>query len=401
MAFKFRRQPLKSIYIFVAVLAILFVRLPFWILRMHNLLPSWRPRRKWTLTRALIVEIINAATAIMIETHLPTSEPLEKLVLSSNKTGFVLVEPTPDLVAGEILHFAKLNGVVPATIGGFWYGVSGDEFSVDQRALPDEMVIYHLHGGGFVVDGQRGSIFSPSATTVDGYLHHLPQIPRVFALEYRLASGPPFPVRNPFPAALIDAITGYHYLIHQVGFAPRNIIVSGDSAGGVLAYQLARYLTMADPKSAMSQAGALLLLSPSADSGIHAPPGNSMRTNRRSDYVRTWFDAAYVPPALLGALPREELDKPWLSPGSLILDNADVVGIFTGFPPTFILAGEAEMSRDAMRTLRDRMRRDMGKDAVSYVEVADAPHDFVGMTIFEPERTVGLKAIAAWLTSLS
>jgi acetyl esterase/lipase len=78
-----------------------------------------------------------------------------------------------------------------------------------------------------------------------------------------------------------------------------------------------------------------------------------MRTNARSDYVRTWFEAAYVPPALLGALPREELDRPWFSPGSPLLDDADTTGIFAAFPPTFILAGEAEMSRDAMRTLRD------------------------------------------------
>ncbi|KAJ7715617.1 hypothetical protein B0H16DRAFT_1805029, partial [Mycena metata] len=52
-----------------------------------------------------------------------------------------------------------------------------------------------------------------------------------------------------------------------------------------------------------------------------------------------------------------------------------------------ILAGdlETEMSRDAMRTLRDRMRGDMGEDAVRYVEITDAPHGFVGMSVFEPQ----------------
>ncbi|KAJ7768321.1 alpha/beta-hydrolase [Mycena metata] len=390
MAFRFRRQPQKSIYILICVLIILFFRLPSWALR--NLLPSWRPRRKWSFGRALIVEIINAATAIMSETHFPTPESLDKLALSANKTGFVWVEPTPDLITGEVLHFAKLNGVAPATIGGFWYGLKGLDNSVGQRASPDEKLIYHLHGNG-------GPSFSPSTVTIDGYLSHFPQINRVFALEYRLASGPPFPAQNPFPAALVDVIAGYHYLIHKIGFAPQNIIVSGDSAGGILTYQLARYLATVG-SSVIPQAGALLLLSPSADSGLHAPPGSSMHTNRRADYVRTWFESAYVPPALLGKLPREELNRPWLSPGSPVLNDADVVRIFTGFPPTFILAGEAEMSRDAMRTLRDRMRGDMGEEAVRYVEIADAPHDFVGISIFEPERTAGLEAIAIWLDYL-
>lgn len=214
-------------------------------------------------------------------------------------------------------------------------------------------------------------------------------------MEYRLASGSPFPVSNPFPASLIDVIAGYNYLVHQVGFSPQNIIISGGSAGGILAYQLARHLAYANFPT-LPQAGALLLLSPSADSALRRPPG-SMRSNARSDYTRTWFDAAYASTAVLGSLPREELDKTWLSPGSPVLADADVVGLFVGFPRTFILAGEAEMSRDSMRTLRDRMRADMDEHNVAYVEVADAPHDFLAMTMFEPGRTVGLKEIAKWL----
>ncbi|KAJ6551454.1 alpha/beta-hydrolase [Mycena capillaripes] len=392
--FRFRRQPQKSVYIFFNVLIILWVRLPFWTLR--NLLPSWRPRKKWGLGRALIVEIINAATAVMIETNLPAPQTLEKLALSADKTGFVWVEPTPDLIAGEILHFAELNGVEPARVGGFWYELNNG--LVMQRAAEDEKVIYYLHGGGFVM-GSGGPSFPPSAVTVQGFLEYLPQIARVFALEYRLASGPPFTPLNAFPAALIDVISGYHHLVHEVGFAPHNIIVSGDSAGGILAYQLTRYLATGSI-AALPQAGALLLLSPSADSGMRALPGSSMHTNARSDYIRTWVQAGYVSPALLGALPLEELDRPWLSPGSPMLDDADTAGIFVAFPPTFILTGEAEMSRDAMRTLRDRMRADMGEDAVTYVEVADAPHDFVGMSVFEPQRTIGLEEIARWVAVL-
>jgi hypothetical protein len=42
----------------------------------------------------------------------------------------------------------------------------------------------------------------------------------------------------------------------------------------------------------------------------------------------------------------------------------------------------------------------LGDDTVAYVEVAEVPHDFVGMSIFEPERTKGLEEIAKWVAIL-
>lgn len=143
MPFRFRRQPQKTIYVVINVLFLLF-RLPLWVLR--NLLPSWRPRPKWSLIRSLFVEAVNAATAIMLETSLPAPEPLEKLALSADKTGFVWVKSTPDLIVGDIQRFAELNGVKPVTIGGFWYGLKGSDNSVGQRASPGEKVLYHMHG---------------------------------------------------------------------------------------------------------------------------------------------------------------------------------------------------------------------------------------------------------------
>jgi acetyl esterase/lipase len=247
--------------------------------------------------------------------------------------------------------------------------------------------------------GSASPSFSPSASIFKGLLEHLPQIPRIFAVEYRLAIGPPLKIANPFPAGLIDVIAGYRYLVEEVGFKPANIIIGGDSAGGVLAYQLVRHLTNTElPVLLRASPGALLLLSPSADSAVRRRPG-SMLDNRRSDFVCSWFDAAYGVTSLLGSLPAEELDNSWLSPGSTMFAETDVQGMFRDFPPTFILAGEAEMSRDCMRVLRDRMQIDMG-DRVTYIEVPDAPHDFLSMSILEPERTEGLRQIAKWAGGL-
>ncbi|KAJ2999614.1 hypothetical protein HDV02_002383 [Globomyces sp. JEL0801] len=75
----------------------------------------------------------------------------------------------------------------------------------------------------------------------------------IFAINYRLAP------ENPFPAALHDALAGYLWLIDPQNsvfsytspdiqrhepYAPQDIIISGDSAGGGLAMALLNYLNM-------------------------------------------------------------------------------------------------------------------------------------------------------------
>ena len=50
--FSFRKQPIKGLYI-IYRFTLLLVLLPSWILRYA--LPSWRPRRSWTLTQAIWV----------------------------------------------------------------------------------------------------------------------------------------------------------------------------------------------------------------------------------------------------------------------------------------------------------------------------------------------------------
>ena len=86
---------------------------------------------------------------------------------------------------------------------------------------------------------------NPSDTTANltrGLLEYMHTVERSFAVDYRLTSSAPNPPANPFPAAVLDALAGYRYLVHDAGFAPENIIVAGDSAGGGLALALMMYL---------------------------------------------------------------------------------------------------------------------------------------------------------------
>jgi hypothetical protein len=45
-----------------------------------------------------------------------------------------------------------------------------------------------------------------------------------------------------FPGNLLDALSGYLYLVSELGFEPDKVVVMGDSAGGNTALGLARYL---------------------------------------------------------------------------------------------------------------------------------------------------------------
>lgn len=69
-------------------------------------------------------------------------------------------------------------------------------------------------------------------------------ISRILNVEYRLTRTTPLVAEpaNAFPAALLDGLTVMHYLVYEMGFHPRNIILSGDSAGGNVILGLTRYL---------------------------------------------------------------------------------------------------------------------------------------------------------------
>jgi acetyl esterase/lipase len=239
-------------------------------------------------------------------------------------------------------------------------------------------------------------------------LKHAESVKRVFAPEYRLASAEPFGDANPFPAALLDALAGYLYLVNGVGFSPTDIILEGDSAGGNLAYALTRYLGEYRGIFGLpAPPGALLLLSPWADvSESHQNiPGGSASTLIQSDTLGDPAEVLnYSLRALTGPHGLEAAQiNPYFSPASL---HPDLVVDFKRFPRTFLVAGGAEVLLDQLRTLRDRMIKEMGEGnglseeegKVRYYEPPDAVHDYLVFPWHEPEVTDTLKAIAEWIS---
>lgn len=172
----------------------------------------------------------------------------------------------------------------------------------------------------------------------------VPQLSRAFIIDYRLCQTTPLPPRNAFPAALIDALAGYNYLVNVLGFEPANIVLAGESAGGHLAVVLTRYLLLHVPS--LPPPAALVLLSPSVDWGSWiSDPASSFVQHRNFDCVYASFKNNYGVRSVLGNLPLSAADtNAWISPASRHLQNTE--GMYSGFPPTWIVSGGAEMTLD-------------------------------------------------------
>jgi acetyl esterase/lipase len=207
---------------------------------------------------------------------------------------------------------------------------------------------------------------------------------------------------------MIDALASYVHLARKLGFKPHNIIVTGDSAGGNLALALVRYLRD-NPDLGLGMPGGLLLFSPWGDlTGTHYEFGSGRGpiSAGKCDYLDFWSISrysvgTYALKSLLGDMPLDAARKnPYITPSSLAMEPSAVGGLFTGFPPTYIVSGDAEALLDEIRILERRMSADMLEGELVYDEVADAIHDFVVFPIWEPERSNTFRKVAAWIRDL-
>jgi acetyl esterase/lipase len=109
----------------------------------------------------------------------------------------------------------KFKRVSVGNIDAEW--ITCGEFESDK-------IFMFMHGGGYY----RGSIASTRATVAS--ISAEAKV-RCLSIEYRLAP------EYPFPAAIDDTYTAYNWLLKE-GVKPKNIIVSGQSAGGGLCLAL-------------------------------------------------------------------------------------------------------------------------------------------------------------------
>jgi acetyl esterase/lipase len=171
-------------------------------------------------------------------------------------------------------------------------------------------VILYLHGGAYIMGN-----FATHRQVVS-YIARACRV-RALLAEYRLAP------EHPFPAAVEDALSVYRAL-REDGYAPGDIVIAGDSAGGGLT--MALLLSLRDAGEPMPSAA--VLFSPWLDL---TGSGESMRTRADRD---PWFKPSELSLMARYYCDESEFEHPLVSPVF-----ADVAGL----PPIYIQVGDDEI----------------------------------------------------------
>lgn len=227
---------------------------------------------------------------------------------------------------------------------------------------PEGRFIIFFHGGSFIYGSGRTTHAEVIARLA------IASGVTVIAPDYRLAP------EHPFPAQLEDAERVYAALVAS-GVRPKRIVLSGDSAGGNLALELA--LSLRD-RGTPGPAG-LVLVSPWSDLEM---PGKSFVDNDRYDYGTREVLAVHAR-AFAGSV---ALDDPRLSPVHARLD---------GIAPVLVIAGELEIPRDDILALAARMK-DAGVDVTVHV-APDMPHNPPVFAAYHPAAAAALDVAAAFV----
>ncbi|KAI0314147.1 Alpha/Beta hydrolase protein [Amylostereum chailletii] len=395
---RLRTQPLKALYIFHE-LVWWPLRFSWWVL--SNISPDRRARPSWSFEKAVAVRILRRLEIITGRIGALYFLADHRTVSRGKDISISWVDPAPASFVNALLAtWSTAAHVAQARIPGYWLSKSESSIPTASPARQGEKIIYHLHGGAYILFSASPRDFV--AGVGEGLLEHAPSsVQRAFTLEYRLSKAAPQEPANAFPAALLDALAGYAFLVTTLGFASSDIVLAGDSAGANLALALTRYLAE-HPSLGLRPPGALLLLSPWADlSDSHADGANA-----DVDYIggRRGGTMTYARAAFLGpqnALGGGELMRGrYVSPGSVDPRSEAKDASYASWPRTMVVSGGAEALSGSIEVLVGRMRRDMGEDRVRWYIAQDAVHDFLALwplRVWEPERSDTLREVGAWM----
>lgn len=187
----------------------------------------------------------------------------------------------------------------------------GAEWIVPEGALAGK-VLFYIHGGGFISGSVQTHRMHVAKFALGSQLKSL-------LFDYRLAP------EHPFPAAVEDCVTAYQWLLDQ-GYAPQNIVVGGESAGGTLTLSL----LLALKEAGIALPAAAFAISPLTDARCEA---DSFRINAKKDIAPfgswTVWTGYYIGD--------NDPTLPLLSP---------LMGDYAGLPPLYICVGTHEIHLD-------------------------------------------------------
>ncbi|MCW8195877.1 alpha/beta hydrolase [Proteobacteria bacterium 005FR1] len=234
------------------------------------------------------------------------------------------------------------------------------------ETIESPVCILYLHGGGYMMGSPR---------QYRGVTSRLAQLAgaRLFSLDYRLAP------EHPFPAPVEDALTAYRWLLAQ-GYAPEQLVLAGDSAGGGLALALIHALKKADE----ALPAAAFVFSPYAD--LLATGDSVWENNERC----AMFNGKSIPQAAAIYLQGQDACSPLASP---------LYGDFDGFPPLWIHVSDMEIVRDDGIRIAEKADR-AGVDVHLRIW-KDQPHAWPAFYPLLPEADRCLRDVATAISQLA
>ena len=244
---------------------------------------------------------------------------MEEKASKRNQNLMQLIRRVHGLVENPDLEKHRLSQDHLGTILGNTRDINYREIDIDgtyaewvsvNRVHMKKYVILHCHGGGY----STGS--SLYARTLTSKLAASTSMD-VLCFDYRLAP------EHPYPAATEDAMKVWNYLM-LLGYGARDIILTGDSAGG----NLALALTLKLKEEGRLLPRGLVLMSPWTDL---TSSGESFTAKAEVDPV---LNSEYINRMIEAYAGGRELKNPLISP---------LFGNFKGFPPTYIQVGENEI----------------------------------------------------------
>lgn len=244
----------------------------------------------------------------------------------------------------------------PLKVGGV------DAIEVTVAVNADDNVILYFHGGVYVIGTAAATV-----PLVGDLVRRTGT--KAISLDYRL--GP----EHPYPAAVDDARAAYEGLLAS-GFAPGQIALAGESAGGGLV--VATMLALRDAGTPLPSCG--FLMSPYVDLTL---AGETLSTREALDPVLTPAGLRTRIPDYVG--PADAAD-PLISP---------IFGDLSGLPPLLIQVGTHEvLLSDALRLAERAALADV---AVTLDVTPGVPHVFQGFAGLLEEAGTALDRAAEFL----
>ncbi|KAH8760389.1 alpha/beta hydrolase fold-3 domain-containing protein [Diaporthe sp. PMI_573] len=354
-------QPFRLLYKLAALTSII-AHLPFWIVM--GLVPRLRPNRNWSPIQTVMARFLRASLHMDSVIGLGEAETESLTPPKGEGDRFVVVQPFDASVYTGPLA-SDPSSVSPAGVGGIWR--PGPPPPPSEAATNLKRVVLHIHGGAFVRDHPS----TPASGFLSRTLLAHAGVDAVFSPRYRLSG---HGGRNPFPAAVQDALTAYLYLVRGLGLPPSAVTLSGDSAGGNIAVALLRYLSEFGAQIGVSPPGRAVLIAPWVAPASCFPrrPVGELRVEQMAHYGSDILPSSFLQWGVKTYAPGGDVEA--------TRDNAYIQALghpFRAGVPVLVSVGEAEiLSTDGAAWAREMSGYEGG--GVNSVEVyfeENAPHD--------------------------